>query len=325
MFKQLPNLYSTSEYWKHTFVIDLNLPKFKHLQVPNCTCPELVSVIKHLSVLHNETHDSVNTIVKKILFASKVAKTTPPRSRRSLLPFIGKIASGLFGVSTENDVKKVADNINRIHDTQNKLTREFKHELSRLSSYMATSNDRLDNAMAEIVNNHDLIVGMQNNFQAFAETASEKQAWIFSRVIDQSFHYNTILNSYQNLYNGFISLRQGKISPQLIPEHDVISVLNMVKYTISSKRPDFKIVHDDYSYYYNFADYIFHRSNAALLFTIKFPISSVNQPFSLLEIIHYPMPLHKNSNHTTSIRKLPRYLAISGRNFISLPDNSLAD
>lgn len=318
-------MFSTSEYWQHTFVIDLKLPKFTHQDVPNCTCPELVSVVKHLSSIHNETYINANNIIQNILLSTQQAIATPPKSKRSLLPFIGKIASGLFGVSTTDDIRNVANNVNHIHKEQDRLKAIFNHEFSRLSSFMATSNDRLNNAVSEILANHDLITGMQANFQTFAETLAQKQSWIFTKVIDQTYTYNVILNNFQNLQNGFITLRQGHLSPLLISNKDFMSVINMIKYVIRSNNPQFQLLHSDPSYYYNFANFAFHRSNYALLITVQFPISSVQQPFTLFEIIHYPLPLHKNSNHTTTIPNLPKYIAISGDKFVSLPQEALAD
>lgn len=325
LFKPLPELYRTSEYWKHTFVIDLKLPSFNHSDLPKCDCPEISAVVKHLSLVHNETFKYANNIIKSILSQTKTAHSDPPRSRRSLLPFVGKIASGLFGLSTADDVRMVADNVNRIHTEQNRLKTQFHHEFTRLSSFMATSNDRIDNAMAEVLTNHDLITTMQQNFTTFAETIAEKQSWIFARIIDQTYNYNAILNSFQNLNSGFIALQQGQISPLLISKQNWVSALNFIRYMIRSQRPDFKLLHSSPSYYLNFADYAVHRSDLALLITVKFPISSIPQPFKLYQVIHYPLPLGSNSMHTTSIKNLPKYLAVSSNSFLSLPDNVLSD
>lgn len=97
----------------------------------------------------------------------------------------------------------------------------------------------------------------------------------------------------------------------------------MLKYSINSQRPHFKLIHYRASYYYNHADFSLHRSNFALLVTVKFPVSSMLQPYKLFEIIHYPVPLNNSSTHTTYINNLPRYIALSESNFISLPADAL--
>jgi len=46
-FRPMPDLYSTSEQWKHTFVIDLKIPQFEHDAYPKCKCPEIAAVSRH--------------------------------------------------------------------------------------------------------------------------------------------------------------------------------------------------------------------------------------------------------------------------------------
>ena len=57
IFRPTPDLYSTSKFWRHTFIVDLKLDSFEDDQLPKCQteCPEIEYVTKHLSSIHNKT------------------------------------------------------------------------------------------------------------------------------------------------------------------------------------------------------------------------------------------------------------------------------
>ena len=180
VFRPTPDLFSTSEFWKHTFIIDLKLQSFVDDPVPKCTteCLEIAYVAKHLSAVHNETFLYIQSITNNIMHMVPKMKTMPSRNKRSLLPFVGKIASGLFGLATSSDVRKIAENLNAIHKNNDKLDMSFKHQVDRMASFMATSNQRLTNAFKGIIDNHEMIEQMEHNFKSFAETFDEKQSWL---------------------------------------------------------------------------------------------------------------------------------------------------
>lgn len=321
----MPDLFSSSEHWQHTFVIDLKIPNFQHDDQPKCKCPEIAAVSKHLSSVHNDTMLYVDTVTNNILDMVHVSDKLPSRRRRSLLPFVGKIASGLFGLSTSSDVQKIANNLNALHKNNDKLDASFKHQIDIMSSFMATSNERFNNAITGLKNNHDMIVQMENSFESFSDNFEEKQSWLFAKVIDQSYNYNFIRNNYQNLYLGFITLLQGKLSPLLISQSDMSKALRLVKYTLLANNPSFKLLHQKPSFYYNHADFSLHKSNHAILITVKFPISSLAQPFKLYEIIHYPLPINNTVTHSTMIEDLPAYIASNEQHYISLPRNIFSE
>ena len=273
IFRPTPDLYTTSEFWRHTFIVDLKLDSFEDDQLPKCQteCPEIEYVTKHLSSIHNETYLCIQTITNNILRMVPTMKNLPSRNKRSLLPFVGKIASGLFGLATSSDVRKIANNLNALHKNSNKLDVIFQHQTDRMSSFMATSNERLTNAFKGIQDNHDMITQMEHNFKTFAETFDEKQSWLFAKVIDQSYNYNYVRESFQNIFLGFIALLQGQISPLLIDNSEFTKALQLIQYSINKNRPSFKLLHKNPSFYYNHADFSLHKSDHALLITVKFP------------------------------------------------------
>ena len=67
----------------------------------NLTCPLILGITFHL--------------IEHMLGRVKPPAPSRSRSRRALLPFVGDIASSLFGVATANDVKTLAKHINKLY------------------------------------------------------------------------------------------------------------------------------------------------------------------------------------------------------------------
>jgi hypothetical protein len=64
---------------------------------------------------------SQTKLTKDLIFKMVPQVTTKVngRSKRALLPFVGDIASNLFGVATEGDVRKLASHINALTKQNN--------------------------------------------------------------------------------------------------------------------------------------------------------------------------------------------------------------
>ena len=145
MFQEQLLLFATSEYWVHTFVLDLNPPNVPLFQRPTCPCPTVQAVFDRLHKYHNETMNTIHMVTSNMLSMIKTSRKQS-KSKRSLLPFLGNIAKSLFGVSTAEDLDRVAEKVAYLHRENTKLAKSFQHKLSLMTSFMKPANNRLDNA-----------------------------------------------------------------------------------------------------------------------------------------------------------------------------------
>ena len=74
-----------------------------------------------------------------------------------------------------------------------------------------------DPQVGEIMNNHELIINMKQTFESFSDSFEEKQTWLFTKVIDQTYNYYYVRENYQNLMLGFNTLLQGN-DPAIVIE-----------------------------------------------------------------------------------------------------------
>ena len=59
--------------------------------------------------MNSQIQDTKDFILNTV---PQVTSNLMSKSKRALLPFVGDIASGLFGLATHNDVRKLANHIN---------------------------------------------------------------------------------------------------------------------------------------------------------------------------------------------------------------------
>jgi len=312
ILEEVQPLYGTSEYWTHTFVLD-TMPSIMPYQVPTCNCPQFSKLINRLQHMHDETIRSTKQTAETMLnmLSTPNRSHSRSRSRRSLLPFIGQISKGLFGLATSGDLRNVASHVNAIQAAIHNLNNKFNHQSENLASFMKTSNARMDNAFQAILDNHKIIQQMQSEWQKSVSDIEATNNWLFSILLEQMEYHQLVRSLYNNMFEGFITLLNGKLSPLIVSQDNLLHVIAKVSDAISSERPMFKLMHNSPAYYYKHADFMLHKSHTKVLITVRFPVTTHDQPLQLFKILSYPVPINSTSLHATKIMDLPMYLAVN--------------
>lgn len=84
------------------------------------------------------------------------------------------------------------------------LNNKFTHQARLLSSFMSTSNERLNNAIAGIQDNNKLKHTLKTEFNTNSEIIQARQNWLMSVLLDQIVQHQVITESYNNLFHGII-------------------------------------------------------------------------------------------------------------------------
>ena len=150
VFKREQDMLISREFWLHTFHIPL--PKrFKVSKIPTCmdscnvtdcnidsTCQMLQVLVTQIHGLHQGVLSNFNETMKTIRRLIPESKQFGKgRNTRSLLPFIGKLARGLFGTATMDDVNIMASHINEIAKKTNGLVKAIEQHGKHLSSFIS--------------------------------------------------------------------------------------------------------------------------------------------------------------------------------------------
>lgn len=310
VFEKSKKLYSTSEFWSHTFVIKLTDPN-QFRAPPTCKCPPYTELFLQLANITKDTTEYVNNIQLQIKhMLSEQHKTVSSRSRRSLLPFIGSLSKTLFGTATSGDLELVAHHVNKLQRAHIKLSNEFHHEVQLLSSFMSTTDDRITNAVAGIHVNHEMIESLSTQMEHNTHNIKLQQAQLMSLVIQQLTHHQAFQHSYNNLFQGFITLLSGHLSPFVVPQSDLSTTIKHIQYTLQLHRPMYKLVHSHANQYYKHGDFMVEKHENNILVTVRFPLAPAEQPLQLYKVLSFPVPVNQSSTHGTSIQGLPSFLAV---------------
>ena len=316
VFQQKTQLYIAQDYWYHTFEFELPeafpLPRLPSCKKNNSTCKMISHFLSQLDSIRAETAERFNTTnlaARSLIPETNIHKS---RSKRSLLPFLGKISRGLFGTATVDDINVLAGHINKLNKMALGLSRALTQHEDHLSSVIKTVYERMDNLMSGIKENNLAIKFIQNELHTTATNIEQSVDYMMGLLIDQVKTSTKLNHAFDQFKDGIISLVNGKLSPLLIPEDIMQSTFQDINMLLQTKFNGFHLTLDSVNEIYAASKFLYARNNTKIYITIKLPISHFKVPLTAYEVISVPVPINSTSNHATQLLDLPKYFIIAG-------------
>lgn len=318
VFKQTDKVIIGRDFWYHTFEIDLpertSIPYLTTCTNGNTTCTLLSHLITQLNSIRSETAVRINATIQMIEELVPETHVHKSRSKRSLLPFIGTLSKGLFGTATMDDVNILANHINKINKITRGLSEALVQHENQLGSYMNAANKRMDNLMSGIKSNMFAIQYIQTKLHTDFHNLEYSFEYILDILIEQ-IHSATSLNHELDEFRlGIASLVDGDLSPLLIPQDVMYSVLNDVQAMLLTKFAGFHLSVTKTKDVYNSCKFLFARNGTKLYVTLKLPISNFAKPLTMYKVLSVPVPVNATSEHGTQILNLPNYFLVTSDN-----------
>jgi len=262
------------------------------------------TVHEGLSYLHQLT-----TAIYDLLPSSELL-ISDGKDKRALLGFVGQIFKGLFGTSTEADYQTLANHVKEIAETQNNEMKAIKKYTTSMSSFVQTSNKRMD-ALASAVQDQ----AWQNVKLIEATTLSlENEIENFNNLTFYTLkleHTMSLLQlQYKSILDSIELLLQGYIPSVLVPQHILTKTLQSIQDSLISTHARYHIVYTDPKYYYQRGQYVFVHHKRVLYSTPQIPLTSFQEPFFVYEIAQHPQPMPNNKDHATYLENLPSGIVI---------------
>ncbi|CAG2256468.1 unnamed protein product [Mytilus edulis] len=313
-----------SEHWFHTF--EISIPhKIHKFSYPSCdiihqNCFILNQVISHLSALKTDVASNVNStveIIHKLIPKADFkmnTTSTQSRSKRGLFNFIGSISRSLFGTATVKDVQKLARHVNILINRNNKFAKAMTEHDQLLSSFMSKTDERFQNIVLGVQQNHDIMVNLTSETSKFVAHFEEVSVKLSNLLIDQ-MNLSSSVNKYlEELKIGIHEMVKGNLSPFLISPNILKNTLKHVQLILNEKFKGFYLLNTDPAYYYSSSQLLYARNHSTLYVTLKFPISTFSSPLALYRVNSFPVPINSSSNHGTKIMDLPEYFVVTSNN-----------
>ena len=240
--------------------------------------------------------------------------TLKGRSKRALLPFVGNIMGNLFGLVSEDQLKKLVTHINALTKQDNKITTALKHYGGDLTSFITQVENRIDNAMNGIKRNQKALNFLNTLIQRDIVNLEKHYTDYFQLLADQTQDSTTLQNYIIDLKSIIINLVEGKLSPLLLKPEVITETVKDIQHILNRNYSSYQILTSNPTYYYNYAKYVVLRNNTKLYLSLQFPITTHEKLFHTYKIHSFPVEINQNSNHATQLLDLPEYFLITKYN-----------
>ena len=315
IFQQKERVIIARDFWYHTFELNLPvtlaMPRLAACTKQNASCRMLSHFLAQLDSVRAETAARLNSTIQSIEELIPQTRIHKSRSRRSLLPFLGKLSKGLFGTATIDDVNILANHMNKLNKMATGLARALTQHENHLSSFIETANSRMDNLMSGIKNNMLGIKVIQNELHTTALNLEHSFEYMMGISMDQIKTSNNINHALDEFKLGIYNLVNGQLSPLLIPQPVMESTLQDIRLLLQTKFNGFHLTLTTVREVYSNCKYLFARNGTNLYVTIKLPISYFEKPLTMYKIISAPVPVNSTSTHATQLLNLPPYFLIT--------------
>ena len=321
-FRRLGGLTSGASSWHHTFAIPfLSVSHANISMVPSCVdnrdvniCQTANDLIVEMNKQHKSFIDSIESNINMVKQLIPFQVGDMKKSKRAILDFVSTIGKSLFGFAKNSDVKILVSHINQIETNENITSHQLIQLGTQLSSFMNTTNKRIDNAMEGVADNHNLIMKLNR-----VVTSNAKSVTFITNVIGQllktqiitSSTFGQIEREVQNWVLGAQTLLEGYFLMQFVTPAQLTDVLQEVDRLLSRQYPLFSVSHTDPGYYYQNRDVTFTKSEKYIYISIKIPVSSSTAYFDIYSLYSLPIPLNGTTANATLITNLPPYFGIT--------------
>jgi hypothetical protein len=327
MLKEESKLFLTSEYWLHTYELQLPIArsiKFNDITCPlnNASCFVLDNMLDHIKNLKTDVEtnvkDTIATIYDIIPHTSHSAFRMG-RTKRAFLSFIGDLSKTLFGTATVKDLQILAKHVQSITSKNQRITDLLSQHETDLSSFISQADHRFHDLVEKLTFNQHEITNLAKQFGDYAADSEV----IFSTTIN---YLTKVLRSVltidaklDKLCNAIVQIAQGKLNPTLITPGMIQNSLHHIQNILLKKYPGFYLTKTVPADYFTQADFIVARRHHMLYISIKFPLSA-EHPLRLFRIYVFPLPINHTSTHATQLMDLPEFVAVSKNNkhYVSL-------
>ncbi len=244
-----------------------------------------------------------------------IPESTPPgaksREKRAWLPFLGSFAHTVAGVATDAQLKTVMDHVNALSGEMKLRDIAFNLTSHTMASVLSRTQSRLQNMVALINATHQKLLNV-------GKVMINETRWLkklFAQLILLMGHelHNAAETRAraQILLLGVTRSMSGILSPELIPLPILRRTIRRIKEELRISYPQFQLVHDNLFAYYSTVKTHTSRKGNILFLSLLVPVSVRDIQLDLFQSSHFPLPLDLASDHTTIIRNIQPYIAVS--------------
>ena len=273
----------------------------------NSLCRD-TDVVKHIHALlrlMKHKHRLIINLEKTIKDTIPLSVSLPD-SKRSLLPFVGDLASTLFGVGTSKDINRVGEEVQRLGVALKNQANLVKKTVNHLSTFTKQVDSRLS-LLGEALMNNSLAQTANLNLAISSVVGKVERRIGFAENL---LRINAVLDGmeqYLQAYLGAVAqLANGRLSAFFVSSSDLRKVLEDLEKTNKLS----KVIYREPRYYYNHGTVYFSRVENHLIISLQIPMTNFETHFNIYDLIKIPLALPNHNKSLTEIVGIPKTVAI---------------
>lgn len=257
----------------------------------------------------------------------------------SLIPSPLLLSGGIrngYGIADEEDQRRIEDALTQLMEDVTTNVNKTRKRIDELDNYLGQNEKTIDTFSQGITNNSLALKELTERFLktngrvTYFRPYLELFPALINKLITDISSVQAIQTKINSLYQGVVSLVQGKITPSLIPIHILKKAIRDAKSKIKDTIPEFRLQFDQVSYVYTGIETpIFGMARDTLVVDVTLTLSRNDLTFDVFSIQHFGSPVvFKNSSdfHILKVVGLPENIAVSqdGLQYMPLSSKEMA-
>ncbi len=231
------------------------------------------------------------------------------RHTRSLLP-LGSFLKGLFGTADDKEVQIALSHIKALEKKTQAFSSVFQEHDQALQSFIRLTSGQMSKLVQSVTENHETLQGLEQQFIQ-TSTLLKTNVELLNLLSKQQGLTFSMKQHLQDTIAGVYHLKNGKISPHLLPTRIIKEALLQISQILRTRYPSFHLLADHADSYYNWQHFIVGRKGLNIHVTVKFPLSAVDSTMKVYQLKTWALPINTSTPHGTQISGLPDMMAVS--------------
>ena len=315
-FKEVGPVKFAVDEWKRSYLIGipkhLDIPLLKYCSSQSRTCMEWNAIFNNINAVRQELITSFNNTFELIqeLLPNTIRPSNTTRHKKTLFGFLGSLAHDLFGVSTDDQLKQINNQMNVLKKAMSGMNNVINQNNKEFASYVKTVNDRVDNLMQGVKQNSIANELLTKEIQSSTNSISDFITATSTALAKAITSSNYVSQTLSILRQAITDLAEGRLSPSLIKPQMLANTIAEIQDMLIKQFPNYRLAITDMTFYYKRASFSVIRQDNNILITVNFPIASADT-FQLFRVYSFPILISKSSSHATQLTQVPDYMVIT--------------
>ena len=277
-------------------------------------CRRLRPIIEQTHAMYASLAKRLNealTDMRQVISDSENVRRGTRSDKRALLSFVGDVIKGLTGMPSENDLNMMTNGINGLKQQVIKVAGSLAHAMDGQATFMHLVSQK-EEGISRVLKLHDATLHNLTNFFMRNTRTEGETISLLARTMEHLAEYEGLREEVRKMSTGLKLLVNGILPPDLISPIILKDTIREIRRVLGNQRTKLFLIRPHRADIYSRHDFVVSRHGDTVYVALKFPVGPLptDKGLVLYKVETNPVPV-PGENHTTEIKKLPKYVAYS--------------